>query len=298
MAAGGFEVRKLPTQEEVCDIIFARAAALGWRPGTLDYVSYFAADKTGFFVGELNGKPISCISVIKHTNNFAFVGTYLVDKEYHGKGYGLKTWNAAMASINESYNLSGDTTTEMLPVYSKFVPIRALWCQQCFDFVLPAHFSAETHNTVNSIEPPTKSLFPAILEYDTEVHVYPRPSFLEKWVFAPNCYCSVAIDTNGCVVGYGVVRKTQGNVSGWRIAPLFADSADIARILYRDMCAKVAAEDSEANMTVDVSYGEKFSPESLNLVAGELQGKPTFTMFRVYKYLPPNMPLNKIFVII
>ena len=291
-------MRRLTTQEEVRDMVFAKAAALGWRPGTLDHISYFAADKTGFFVGELNGKPISCISVIKYPNNFAHVGVYIVDKGYHGKGYGLQLWNAAMAP--ENYNLAGDLTPEMLPVYSRLGFIQALWCQQRFDFVLPAHFSAETRNTVNGIDvvPPTKSLFPAILEYDTEVHVYPRPSFLEKWVFASNCYCSVAIDTNGCVVGYGVVRKTLGNVSRWRIAPLFADSADIARILYRDMCVKVAADDPEANMTVYVSNGEKFSPESINLVAGELQGKLTSTIFRAYRYSPPNMPLNKIFVII
>ena len=63
--------------------------------------------------------------------------------------------------------------------------------------------------------------------------MFPRPLFLESWVFAPNCYCSVAIDDDrGGVVGYGVVRTTVGEDRGWRVSPFFADSSAIARSLY------------------------------------------------------------------
>ena len=185
----------------------------------------------------------------------------------------------------------------MMPVYSR-LGIQSAWSQQCFDFVATSKVCSKA-NRVNGIDvnPPSTLLFPELLKNDTEVHVYPRPIFLEKWVFAPNCHCSVAVDSNGSVVGYGVVRITLGNVNGWRITPLFADSSDIARTIYQDLCAKVAAEDQEAAMTVDVSYGKDFSPESLKL-AYELQAIPTFTMFRFYsKGIPPGMPLNKVFVI-
>ena len=38
------------------------AAQLGRKPGTLDHVSYFAADNSGVYVGDLNGPRISCIT--------------------------------------------------------------------------------------------------------------------------------------------------------------------------------------------------------------------------------------------
>ena len=56
-------------------------------------------------------------------------------------------------------------------------------------------------------------------------------------MFAPNCFCSVATDSNGDVVGYGVVHRTVGKL-GWRIAPLYADRSDIAKMMYHDMCIK------------------------------------------------------------
>ena len=96
-----------------------RAAASGWRPGALDHISFFAADETGFFVGELDGEPISCMSVVKHAENFTFVGNYIVDEPYRGSGYGLLTWKAAMTSINEDYNTGGDAVEEKVPMYQR-----------------------------------------------------------------------------------------------------------------------------------------------------------------------------------
>ena len=88
MASERFIVRRLSTPEEIREIMCERMAAGGWRPGALDHVSFFAADETGFFVGELDEKPISCVSVVKHADDFAFLGNYIVDEPYRGSGYG------------------------------------------------------------------------------------------------------------------------------------------------------------------------------------------------------------------
>jgi hypothetical protein len=105
-----------------------------------------------------------------------------------------------------------------------------LWLQQRFDFVVASH-SLSKFDHPKEI-PPSKPLFPALLDYDTQVHVYPRPLFLEKWVFAPNCFCSIAVNNSGGVVGYGVIRTTLGE---GRIGPLFADNSSIARALCHDV---------------------------------------------------------------
>ena len=293
-------MRRLTSPEEVRDAVFARAAREGWRPGALDHISFFAVDGTRFFAGDLNRKTISSMYFLKYSKDYVYSGGWIVDKKHRGKGYGIKTLNAAYASIKESYNLAGDATFEIMPFHAAHSGTIPQWCMQCFD--ISAHEAAKTSAKMNNLKgttivPPSKDLFPLLLEYDTHVHVFPRPLFLETWVFAPNCHCSVAVDDDsGGVAGYGVVRTTLGEGRGWRIGPLFADSSAIARNLYRDLCVKVAREDPVGEITLDVSHGRGFSPDSLGLVS-ELQGRPTFQMMRIYKYgVPPNMPLHKIYV--
>ena len=58
-----FIVRQLLTPDKVRQIVLQRAASLGWRPGALDHESFFAADKMGFFAGELDGKVYVCSKI-------------------------------------------------------------------------------------------------------------------------------------------------------------------------------------------------------------------------------------------
>ena len=165
---------------------------------------------------------------------------------------------------------------------------------QCFD--IKAYEVPLIKNSHTDIISPSKKLFPSLLDYDTHVHVYSRPTFLNKWVFAPNCHCSVAVNSSGGVVGYGVVRSTLGEENGWRVGPLFADDSIIARALYQDLFFKAAASGPQAMITLDVSYGRNLNSDSLSLVT-EMGGIPTFKMKRGYTHgVPSGMPLRKIFV--
>ena len=96
---------------------------------------YFAADNNGFFVGELDREPISCVSVIKYASNFAFLGSFIVDKTHRGKGYGLQTWKVALASLTERYNMGGNAVVESVPQYRRF-GLEPYWEQQWFQFVV------------------------------------------------------------------------------------------------------------------------------------------------------------------
>ena len=297
MSSQSFKVRRLRTPDEVRDVIFSRAAAESWRPGALDHVGFFTADANHFFVGELNGKPISSIFCVKHSSDYVYGGGFIVDEQYRGKGYGLQTVLTAYALTGRKLNYGVDSTLEMMPFYATF-GLKPEWNQQCFDMMARGASIAKQRKLKSTeIVAPSEKNFPALLDYDTQVHVFPRRSFLEKWVFAPNCYCSVAVNTDrGVVVGYGVVRGVFGARNDWRIGPLFADDSAIASSLCQDMCTKVAAKEPQAVVTLDVSYGDYFSPDSLKLVT-DLGGKPTFKMIRCYTLgIPKIMPLHKVFV--
>jgi hypothetical protein len=181
---------------------------------------------------------------------------------------------------------------------SKRIGFRPYWCEQSFEFVAFEALKTlkKTENVRNiHVTPLSKPVFSAVFNYDTSVHIYPRRSFLEKWVFAPNCHSSVAIDGDGKVVGYGVVRTTLRDGDGWRIGPLFADSSAIAKSLYHDLCLKVAADDPKSPIAVDVPYGKHFDPDSLRLVT-EMFGVPKHMSMRLYtKDAPAKMPLHKVF---
>ena len=87
MELANFKVRGIGSAEEIAAVFAQREVELGWKPGTLDHLSAFAADESEFFAGELDGKVISCLSVVKYSDEYAFVGQYIVDKPYRGQGY-------------------------------------------------------------------------------------------------------------------------------------------------------------------------------------------------------------------
>ena len=293
-ASGDFRVRRLAQPREIRNIIIEKAQIEGWRPGALDHVSYFAADNTGFFAGELDGEPICCISTVKYTIDFAFVGCYIVDESHRGKGYGLQTSKVALASLSKSCNLAADAVIEKVPVYGR-EGLKPYWEQQRYEFVASDMSNALADIHTDNIVSPSQQIFSSLFQYDTAVNTFQRCSFLKGWVFAPNCHCSVAIDNLGKVVGYGVVRSTLRKEDGWKIGPLFADNFAIARRIFKSMCDRVTTENPQAVLVIDIPYGLSFNEELLNIVT-ECNGRSLGTFLRLYKHgVPENMQLEKVF---
>ncbi len=83
------------------DLAIAWAAAEGWRPGLADGDSFYAADPQGFWLGELEGTPISCISAVAYNDCYGFLGFYIVHPGYRGQGYGWQTWQHALAYLGD-----------------------------------------------------------------------------------------------------------------------------------------------------------------------------------------------------
>src|SRR5262249_52560400 len=70
------------------------------NPGLHYGPCFFATDPGGFFVGEVQGRPVSCISCVAYDDAFGFLGQYIVQPEFRGRGYGLRTWRAGMAHLS------------------------------------------------------------------------------------------------------------------------------------------------------------------------------------------------------
>lgn len=78
-------------------VIKGWAADEGWDPGESDGACFFTQDPEGFFLGRIDGEPVSAISVVNYGADYAFLGCYLVRPDLRGRGYGLTTWKTALA---------------------------------------------------------------------------------------------------------------------------------------------------------------------------------------------------------
>ena len=92
-----FTVR--PMKREEVALIREWANAEGWNPGTHDGDCFYHTDPGGFFLGELDGEPVACISCVAYDESFGFLGQYIVRPGFRGRGYGIEVWRAGMAHL-------------------------------------------------------------------------------------------------------------------------------------------------------------------------------------------------------
>lgn len=83
------------------------AADEGWNPGLDDAAAFLASDPEGFFVTEADGAPVAAISVVNHSPDFAFLGLYLCQPAWRGRGIGLRLWTHALTHAGGADGRSG-----------------------------------------------------------------------------------------------------------------------------------------------------------------------------------------------
>lgn len=255
-----------PASPREWDTVRSWAAEEGWNPGVSDARAFFAQDPGGFFLGRVDGEPVSAVSVVTYGDDYAFLGFYLVRPELRGLGYGLATWRAGLAHAGDrvvgldgvpdqqdNYRRSGFTT---------------------------AYRSARYVGEVPAPDRPAPGVVPAdrlgpgaLAAYDNACHHADRPRFLAAWLTTPG-HRALARVVDGRVTGYGVVRPAEDEA---RVGPLFADGpADAAALL--DALAAEARDFGSARIAVDMPEA---NPAAARL-ALERGLVPTFETARMY----------------
>ena len=228
------KVRLIKTQKEFESIVINALVKEGWGPGLHDAECFMACDPTAAFVGELNGKPIGCITVAKYGNSFAFAGSYIVSKEYRGEKYGKEIYEAAYESAKSFPSLATIAGLQQEKI-NQCYGFRTLFYGAFFIFNIPATiacFSETWKRSPVKIKCIEEVNLESLFMYDTKVFGFERYSFLSKWLRAPGSYVRVAIDNEGSIVGYTVARPTFIKAS-YKIGPLYADSEPIAEKLLK-----------------------------------------------------------------
>jgi ribosomal protein S18 acetylase RimI-like enzyme len=271
-----YKIRKM-TKQEVQGIAIEWAALEGWNPGIKDADCFYETDPKGFYVGLLDNKPISCISVVKYPNNFAFLGFYIVKKEFRGKGYGLELWERAIKDLQD-YNIGLDGVIDQQENYKKS------GFKLAYSNVRYEGRSIVSNNDFNNIIPIKDININALIDYDSQYFPVRREKFIKSWIeqYGKNAFASV---DEGKINGYAVIRECR---NGYKIGPLFAENAEIAESLFIRLNNTL---EKEITIYLDI-------PE-INIKANALVQKygmkEVFGTARMYTKEEPNIDQNKVF---
>lgn len=259
------------------DFAIELAASEGWNPGLHDADCFYAADNGGFFMGMLGDEPIACLSAVKYSDSFGFIGLYIVREPYRGKGYGIKLWGAGMDYL-KGCNIGLDGVVTQQSNYRK-------------SGFQPAHRNIRYKGRTGGQFPNESGLieladipFTEINRYDSAFFPADRTAFLKLWISQP-CGAALGIVQSGQLVAYGVIRVC---LEGYKIAPLFANNPELAETLFLGLNAKV-----KTGLPVFLDVPEK-NPNALAL-AQRFEMQAVFETARMYTKQMPNLDYEHLY---
>ncbi|WP_020592467.1 GNAT family N-acetyltransferase [Kiloniella laminariae] len=274
-----FEIRQ--ANEEDVQIFCDWAAMEGWNPGLRDIQCFYGADKSGFYIGWLGTEPIACISAVKYGKSHGFIGFYIVREDQRGKGYGLRIWNHAMASL-EGRIVGLDGVVDQQDNYAKSGFVLA-YRNIRFEGVAPELAQADRAEGSIPVSDVSAIAQHLLVEYDGLHFFTERKTFLSCWLKGEG-HEGLAVLDQGKVVGYGVMRPY---ADGYKLGPLFAENGQIAEELFMTFCRKVPG----SNIILDVPEENAAAVE----LAERYQLKQSFETARMYRNGTVDLPLTQIF---
>ncbi|MGE9009646.1 GNAT family N-acetyltransferase [Leptospira interrogans] len=269
------ELRIRPMRPDEISIAVDWAAAEGWNPGFADDACFSTVDPQGFLIGELDGAPAATVSCVNYSDQFSFLGFYIVRADLRGRGYGLQIWNAAIAHAGrrvigldgvvaqqQNYRRSGFELAYANIRYGGTVAAPAV----------PSGVAALNEIPIAAVEAHDATVFPA-----------PRPAFLRAWIGSPG-HSGRALVRDGALAGWGVIRPCR---QGHKIGPLVADD-------------RATAETVLSALLADVGGGEIFlDVPAINrdavALAQDLGLTPVFETARMYTGAIPPLRLERVF---
>lgn len=274
---------RVATPEDV-DWMVSQEVREGWNPGVDDAIPFRAADKDGLFVGVLpSGERVACVLGVAFGESYGFIGTYIVVPEHRGKGYGLALFQHALARL-------GDRCVELEAVeaqqenYAKLGFVK-LFNTRRYSFKSP---SVPVPRDPHIVPVHLASDLDAVTAFDRECVPGPRSAFLASWLSTRPALQWVE---DGRIRGYGVVRPSVSG--GVKVAPLFAENADIAQALL-DALMGLGAPGTEVVIDipdVNASFWEGREGWTIGFITGHMATAtpPPYALDRVYGWTTLEM---------
>lgn len=215
---------------------------LNWTPTQYGVEPFAEMDKKGYYMLFKNGEPIASLAAVTYPElRVAYLGLYIVNNQYLGKKYSKILWDAVIPELNgQGYNLGLNASPWVVPANVEFynklgfhqIGLDEVWRLEKgndkeLEFELPEH--AE-------IVPFTPEYQQQLVEYDAHVFGQERAKFIFDWATKPETLSYVYLQNDkvaGFVVASARVVGTakEGEPTGYRMGPLYADDKNIAKAL-------------------------------------------------------------------
>ncbi len=202
------------------------AADEGWNPGLCDAECFWNADPEGFLAALEDREFVGGGAIICHSESFGFMGLFIISPPHRGKKLGTELWFARrdrlLSRLKEGGTIGLDGVDAMVPFYEKggfkqFTRHRRFQ----LDAAVP-----DGQRPADVVDLKTVDLA-AIADFDSRCFPARRERFLGAWMSQAEAV-SLGYVQDGALLGFGVMRKC---LVGWKIGPLFAESASVADAL-------------------------------------------------------------------
>jgi GNAT superfamily N-acetyltransferase len=262
------------------DTVLDWATAEGWNPGHHDANAFWAADPDGFYGMELDRELIGSGSIVSYSGRLGFVGLFIVRPEWRGKGLGTQLWDFLIARLRERLEPNAPAALD------------GVFAMQ--DYYAKSGFAYSHRNLrmegLGTPNPRAAKLvelhtlpFEQVLDFDRAHFGAAREDFLRHWI-RPRDGLSLGWLNDGQLTGYSVARPC---ARGYKIAPLFAGTPEIAEALFR------ALSDFAAGHPIFLDTPEI---NAAALALAQRHGlKECFGCARMVRGGPPEIPWEKIF---
>ena len=262
------------TRAEVADIAVAWAAAEGWNPGLNDAGIFFDTDPQGFFLAELGGQPVGCVSSVAYDDSFAFGGFFMVPPQFRRQGIGVALAAKALGR-SKGRILGQDGVVVQQDNYQR------MGFEMAFKSV--RYQGTGGGKAPEGLVDISTLPFEQVLAFDSRHFPAPRPVFLGNWISQPGG-AALGLLKDGELLGYGVLRPCQ---EGFKIGPLFADGPATAQALYAGLTARAPG----APVFLDAPHN---NPEAIKLAQAH-HLEPVFETARMYLGGAPPWPRKRIY---
>ena len=283
--------------------ITRRAIQEGWHVGPFDFPCGFVFDPKSIFLGEVNGELATHVTVVEYPNHHYHAGGMIVTKKFRQAGYAVRSVYKAMEVCDRNYTIGTDVNLDVKSEYEKLGG-EVAWNTNLAMLDLERIVANTARSAAQpgiAVKPICNKNLDKLLGYDQSVFGTPQQMFMSRWISVPGSLGWAAVNKDSDdIVGYAIVKQVirdGGTEIGLAMAPLYADNAQIAKLLL-----KTAAENCLANEAIPKTKLELFHPVGDNCGEGaaelmdELEAELTHIAYRMYsKGIPPGRQMNKIY---
>jgi ribosomal protein S18 acetylase RimI-like enzyme len=201
------------------------ALSLQWSSVIDPSDCYVSSDPSGVLVGLIDGQIIGSISAVRYSPNVGFIGFFIVEEEWRGKGYGKKLFETAMEYM-EGRVVGLDAVVERVITYEKSGFNLARWTLRH-----KGTFQQLQSDYMQDVQIVKTVTSKQIADLDVEVTGFERPlAYFQAFLANPQLQSWVALQ-GGQVKGL-IVLKQSPCQTYYFAAPWYARSTQVAKALF------------------------------------------------------------------